>query len=82
MDYTEAKLLKSDAEQRELDARRALDGWPRLPNGLPTEATRLSPAYRAAKSLHGVQYAKLQVINQWFMRTYKREYQIERRTRA
>lgn len=81
MTYAEAKKLKETAEEESRAASTAERAFPRLANGLTPDAVRATPEYKAAAARNALAFARLRAVNEWFVKTFKKEYAADRAAR-
>lgn len=77
--YEEAKARVKKARDKSAAASAVLQKFPKGPSGLTPDHVKNSPEFRAAKAAYDRAFAEEQRLNSWFVRTYKKEYQEDRR---
>lgn len=85
MNYAQAKQVKAEAENAERLAAKVLEqarGTENGPMGLTPDHIKASPAYQAAYANHNAAFRRMQTVNRWFCKTFKREYAEERKARV
>lgn len=81
MTYLEAQTHKKALEDAIDVASKAIQHFPRLPNGLIPDEVKFSPEFQKAKLAFDRAFSDLRKFNQWFVRTFKREETLRRRER-
>ncbi len=81
MTYLEAKAARDQIETQLAQLAKPLKAAPRLENGLPVEAVRVTPEYQAAKAAYARTFAQLRAFNQVFVKQFASEIRAERNAR-
>jgi len=79
MTYDEAKKHKKELELTVKTLGSILAAFPRLPNGLGSDAVKSSLEYRHAKTVFDKAFADLRAFNALFCRTFHKERRAERK---
>lgn len=83
MNYEEAKSYRDEMEKRhkiDLDKIKEFDKY-KIAMGIVPDHIRETPEYQIAKKAVDNNFAELRNFNQWFVKTFKKEIQADRRNR-
>jgi hypothetical protein len=83
MNYEEAKAFREEMEARhkiDLNNLKTFNKY-RIAMGIVPDHIRETPEYQTAKKAVDKNFAELRNFNQWFVKTFKKEIQADRRNR-
>jgi hypothetical protein len=83
MNYEEAKAYREEMEARhkiDLNNLKTFNKY-RIAMGIVPDHIRETPEYQTAKKAVDKNFAELRNFNQWFVKTFKKEIQADRRNR-
>lgn len=80
MTYKDAKAYKQELEEKNDTASKQLNQLSvKNSMGLVPEHVRSSAEWKEAKKKYEVTFSELRIFNDWFLKTYKKEYLNDRR---
>lgn len=82
MNYEDAKKIKNDAYLTNEKAAKTLREVPGVSSGsfgLTPDHIKATPEYQHANRVFNVTFARMRNTNQWFNKTFKKEYAAERK---
>jgi hypothetical protein len=81
MNYEEAKAYQPGLINKNTSHSDKLGEFDREGNGLVSEHVKILPEFQEAKKEFNSSFAELRNFNSWFIKTFKKEYSIERSQR-
>jgi len=81
MTYEDAKVYKLELEELNKNYSDRLNFFEKYSNGLTPDHVRILPEWQELRKASEKSFAELRSFNAWFIKTYKKEYTAERRTK-
>ncbi|MGG0308406.1 hypothetical protein ABEY43_06670 [Priestia megaterium] len=81
MTYTEAKEIKNQLENKNDLNSNVLNSFEKNSMGMTPDHIRATPEYQKTKKEYDLSFAELRNFNGWYVKTFKKEIQADRRKR-